>query len=91
MSGLTGAIETALTGLEAFQSGISTISQNLANELTPGYAVESTDITTVDDGVPGSAGDGVQSQIVRAADGFAAGVCVPQTARVRLQARRRRP
>jgi flagellar hook-associated protein 1 FlgK len=74
MSGLIGAVNTALTGLEAFESGISTVSQNVANQTTSGYATETVDFSTVADPAAGQVGDGVQSTISRAADGFAAGV-----------------
>jgi flagellar hook-associated protein 1 FlgK len=74
MSGLIGAVNTALTGLEAFVTGIGAVSQNVSNQTTPGYAGENLNLTTVDDTAPGTAGDGVQSQISRVADGFAAGV-----------------
>jgi flagellar hook-associated protein 1 FlgK len=74
MSGLIGAVNTALTGLEAFVDGISTVSQNVANQTTAGYAQENLDLTTVDDPLAGAVGDGVQSQVTRVADGFAAGV-----------------
>jgi flagellar hook-associated protein 1 len=69
MSGLIGAMNTALSGIEAFESGINTISNNLANVTTNGYGVETVDLATAADG------DGVQAPVVsRAADGFAAGV-----------------
>ena len=74
MSGLVGAVNTALAGIEAFVDGISTVSENIANQTTPGYAEENLDLTTVDDGTSGSSGDGVQGQVTRVADGFAAGV-----------------
>ena len=74
MSGLTGAITTALTGLNAFEDGITTISENLSNQSTPGYAVETVSLQTAQD-IPGEPGSGVQTPaITRAADGFAAGV-----------------
>jgi flagellar hook-associated protein 1 FlgK len=74
MSGIIGAINTALSGIEAFEAGINTVSNNLANETVNGYAAESVDLTTQIGG-SGPAGDGVQSPVVtRAADGFAAGV-----------------
>ena len=74
MSGIIGAINTALSGIEAFESGINTVSNNLANETVSGYAAESVDLTTQVDLSNGS-GFGVQSPVVtRAADGFAAGV-----------------
>jgi flagellar hook-associated protein 1 FlgK len=74
MSGLIGAINTALTGLEGFESGIGTVSQNVANQTTTGYATETVNFSTVEDPTQGQAGDGVQSTVSRAADGFAAGV-----------------
>jgi len=74
MSGLTGAMNTALTGLDAFDAGITTVSENLTNASTPGYAVESVSTVTAQD-IPGQPGVGVEApQISRAADGFAAGV-----------------
>ena len=74
MSGLIAAVNTALTGLEAFVDGISTVSQNVANQTTPGYAEENLNLTTVNDAEPGTVGDGVQGQVARVADGFAAAV-----------------
>jgi len=74
MSGLTGAVYTALTGLDAFETGIGIISQNLANQATPGYGIESTDLTTAV-GTAGQPGSGVQTPVVsRVADGFSAGL-----------------
>src|SRR5271168_2598387 len=74
MSGLIGAMNTALSGIEAFEAGINTISNNLANETTAGYGAETVELST-QAGAPGQAGDGVQAPTVsRAADGFAAGV-----------------
>lgn len=72
MSGITSAINTALSGLQLFESGISTVSNNLANATTSGYAVESVNATTAQ-GAPNQPGAGVQApQIVRAATAFAA-------------------
>ncbi len=45
MSGIIGAINTALSGIEAFESGINTVSNNLANETVSGYAAESVDLS----------------------------------------------
>jgi flagellar hook-associated protein 1 FlgK len=74
MSGIIGAINTALSGIEAFESGINTVSNNLANETVSGFASESVDLSTQVDLTNGS-GFGVQAPVVtRAADGFAAGV-----------------
>ncbi len=72
MSGLTGAINTALTGLKLFEAGISTVSNNLANANTPGYAAETVDAKTAAAG-PGQPGLGVQApQILRTPSGLAA-------------------
>jgi flagellar hook-associated protein 1 FlgK len=71
MSGITAAINTALSGLELFEAGIGVVSNNLANESTSGYAVESIDPATATS-VAGQPGNGVQAaQIRRAANGFA--------------------
>ena len=51
MSGITAAINTALTGLNAFQAGIDTVSNNLANQATPGYAVETLSTSTLAGGM----------------------------------------
>jgi len=72
MSGITGAINSALSGLQLFEAGIATVSNNLANASTPGYAVENTDAQTAV-GAPSQPGDGVTQPIIqRAAAGFAA-------------------
>jgi flagellar hook-associated protein 1 FlgK len=72
MSGITGAINTALSGILAFEAGINTVSENLANQSTPGYAVESVN-TTTQIGAAGQPGIGVGApEISRAASGFAA-------------------
>jgi flagellar hook-associated protein 1 FlgK len=74
MSGITAAINTALTGLNAFQAGIDTVSNNLANQATPGYAVETVSTSTLV-GQAGQPGAGVQAPLIsRAANGFAAGL-----------------
>jgi flagellar hook-associated protein 1 FlgK len=72
MSGISNAINTALSGLQLFEAGISTVSNNLANATTSGYAAESVDALTAV-GAASQPGDGVQSAtITRAASGFAA-------------------
>jgi flagellar hook-associated protein 1 FlgK len=72
MSGITSAINTALSGIQLFEAGITTVSNNLANATTSGYSAESVNSTTAA-GAPGQPGSGVQpAQIVRAASGFAA-------------------
>jgi flagellar hook-associated protein 1 FlgK len=74
MTGLNSAMNTALTGLNAFETGIGIVSQNLTNQTTPGYGIESTDLTTAT-GTPGQPGNGVQTPVVsRVADGFSAGL-----------------
>lgn len=72
MSGINNAMNNALSGLEAFEAGISTVSNNIANANTPGYAVETTDIET-EFSPSGQFGMGVEpAQVTRAASGFAA-------------------
>ena len=72
MSGITNAMSTALSGLELFQTGIATVSNNLANATTSGYSVETVNAQT-QAGAPGQPGAGVQpAQVTRAASGFAA-------------------
>ncbi len=72
MSGITNAINTALSGLQLFEAGISTVSNNLANAGTSGYAEESVNAQTAT-GTPGQPGAGVEAAtITRAASGFAA-------------------
>jgi flagellar hook-associated protein 1 FlgK len=74
MSGLTGAINTALSGIEAYETGIAAVSENLANAAASGYAVESVDLSTATS-TPGQAGTGVNTATIsRAADGFTAGL-----------------
>lgn len=72
MSGINSAINNALTGLEAFETGLSVIGNNLANVSTPGYASES--VTTETAYLYDSqAGAGVEPALIsRAAAGFAA-------------------
>lgn len=72
MSGINNAIATALSGLDLFEAGISTVANNIANAATPGYAAESVNASTAAS-APGQPGSGVQpAQIIRAASGFAA-------------------
>lgn len=73
MSGVSNAMSNALSGLEAFETGVSVISNNLANADTAGYSAESVNIQTAYSS-PGQVGQGVVNpvQIVRAASGFAA-------------------
>lgn len=72
MSGITNAMNTALSGLQLFEAGISTVSNNLANATTSGYSSESVNAQTAV-GAAGQPGAGVEpAQINRAAAGFAA-------------------
>ena len=73
MSGVSNAMSNALSGLEAFETGLSVVANNIANANTAGYSAESVDIQTAY-ASPGQAGQGVVNpvQIVRAASGFAA-------------------
>lgn len=73
MSGLIGSMQTALSGLQGFETGIAAVSGNLANQTTPGYAVETVNLSTAIG--TGGAGAGVKPpDVTRAADGFAAGL-----------------
>lgn len=70
--GINNAISNALSGLEAFEMGIATVSNNIANQDTDGYSAESVLIQTAYAN-PGQEGQGVEpGQITRAASGFAA-------------------
>jgi flagellar hook-associated protein 1 FlgK len=74
MSGLTGAIDAALSGLQYFETGINTVSENLANQSTAGYAVETATATTAV-GAAGQPGLGVDAATVnRATNSFATGL-----------------
>lgn len=80
MSGIANAINSALSGLELFETGIAAVSNNLANQSTPGYAVESVNPQTAA-GAPGQPGNGVEpATITRAAAGFAASLLNTATA-----------
>jgi len=74
MSGLTGAINTALSGIDAFEEGIQTVGNNISNQATPGYA-ERTLMPETSAYGSGQAGSGVinPAAVQRAADSFAAG------------------
>lgn len=72
MSGINNAINNALSGLEAFEVGITTVANNMANSNTDGYNSESVSIQT-SYLYPGQVGSGVNpAQIVRASSSFAA-------------------
>ncbi|HUC18832.1 MAG TPA: flagellar biosynthesis protein FlgK, partial [Acetobacteraceae bacterium] len=74
MSSLAAAINAALSGIEAFEEAIQTISTNISNETTPGYALRTVETETSASG-PSGAGSGVvdPATVQRTADGFAAG------------------
>ncbi len=73
MSGLTAAINAALSGIDAFEESIQTVSTNISNETTQGYALRTVETETSAYGSSG-AGSGVidPASVLRAADGFAA-------------------
>jgi len=72
MSGITSAINTALSGLDLFETGIATVANNISNANTPGYSAETTNAATAV-GAANQPGSGVQpAQIIRAANGLAA-------------------
>jgi flagellar hook-associated protein 1 FlgK len=71
MSGITGAMDAALSGLNYFEAGINTVSENLANESTAGYATETASAATAV-GAAGQPGLGVEAPVItRAANSFA--------------------
>ncbi|MEE3501351.1 FlgK family flagellar hook-associated protein [Acidiphilium acidophilum] len=73
MSGLNSAMLTALTGLDAFSSGINMVGNNIANQATSGYAVESLNPQSSDYGAsPGGSGVIDPALISRVSDQFAA-------------------
>jgi flagellar hook-associated protein 1 FlgK len=71
--GLLAAMGSALSGIDAFQQGAATVSENISNQATPGYAVRSLALETTQYG-SGQAGSGVAdpAAVTRAADQFAA-------------------
>lgn len=73
MSGINNAINNALSALEAFETGIAVVSNNLANVNTNGYSVESPNFQAAYQS-SNQAGAGVVNpvQITRAASGLAA-------------------
>jgi flagellar hook-associated protein 1 len=73
MSGLTAAINAALSGIEAFEEAIQTVSTNISNETTQGYALRTVMTETSAFGSSGAGSGVIDPAIVqRAADGFAA-------------------
>lgn len=73
MTGLRSAVDAALSGVDAYQTGANTVSNNISNETTPGYAVRSLAPQTAAYG-SGQAGSGVldPATVNRAFDKFAA-------------------
>lgn len=73
MSGLNSAMLTALSGLDAFSTGINMVGNNIANQATSGYAVENLNPQTTNYGAS-RAGSGVADPalVSRVSDQFAA-------------------
>ncbi|HTQ71237.1 MAG TPA: flagellar basal body rod C-terminal domain-containing protein [Acidocella sp.] len=72
MSGINNALTTALSGLDLFETGIETVSNNLTNATTPGYAVESVSAQEATSGA-NEPGSGVLApSVTRATSAFAA-------------------
>lgn len=72
MSGISSALSTAASGLALFEAGIETVSNNLTNASTAGYAVESVSAAEATAGA-GQAGAGVLApNVTRASSAFAA-------------------
>ena len=57
------ALEIALTGLNASQTGLDTVSENLANASTAGYVAQTADLASLAGG-PGPVGSGVEVSAV---------------------------
>ncbi len=51
MSGLNGVMDTALTGLNAYRASLDTVSENISNQTTPGYARRRAVLSSQLDGV----------------------------------------
>lgn len=72
MSGLNGVLGTDLSGLEAYRAALNTISENVSNESTPGYARRSAILASRFQGADQISGTGVSVQgIQRITSNFA--------------------
>ncbi|HEX7326798.1 MAG TPA: hypothetical protein VF292_15830 [Rhodanobacteraceae bacterium] len=73
MSGLNGVLEVSLSGVEAYNTALNTVSENISNATTPGYAQRAPLLVTrFDSGVADGAGTGVAvSGVERMTNAFA--------------------
>lgn len=72
MSGLTSVLDVSLSGIEAYQAALNTVSENISNVSTPGYAQRSPLLVTSFEGGGQAAGTGVEvSGIERISSQFA--------------------
>jgi len=72
MGGLNGVLNTDLSGLEAYRAALNSISENVSNATTPGYARRSAELSTQYQGPQQASGTGVTVQgIQRIASQFA--------------------
>lgn len=62
MSGLSNVLDVSVTGLDAYHTALNTVSENISNANTPGYAQRSTQLATNFEGPGQSAGTGVLVQ-----------------------------
>lgn len=59
MTGLNSVLDVSLSGAEAYQTAVNTVSQNISNVSTPGYALRSPLLVTAFEGAGQAAGTGV--------------------------------
>ena len=72
MGGLNGVLGTDLSGLEAYRAALNTVSENVSNEGTTGYARRSTELASRFQGAEQVSGTGVDVQgIQRISSNFA--------------------
>lgn len=72
MGGLNGVLSTDLSGLEAYRAALNSISENVSNATTPGYARRTAELSTQYQGAQQVSGTGVSvTGIQRIASQFA--------------------
>lgn len=72
MSGLNGVLNNALSGLEAYRTALNTVSENVSNANTAGYARRTTDLSALFQGPQQLSGTGVEvTGITRMTSSFA--------------------
>lgn len=72
MSGLNGVLNNALTGLQAYRAALNTVSENVSNATTPGYARRAPELAALFQGPQQLSGTGVSiTDITRISSSFA--------------------